>query len=181
MPRDWTDHLLEQWASLRPGLDMAPYQVTARLSRIALHVARHQEEVFGRFGLNRGEVGVLSALRIAGPDKRLTPTRLFKGLMLSSAGITSRLDRLEIRGLVRRTRDPNDRRGVLVELTDQGARILDEAVTANTDSEGELLVGLSPAEIEAFTEVLRKLLGSLEPSAVNASTQLRDRKKIVAR
>jgi DNA-binding MarR family transcriptional regulator len=144
---------------------MAPYEVTARLSRIALHVARHQEEVFGRFGLNRGEVGVLSALRIAGPTNRLSPTRLFKGLMLSSAGITSRLDRLERRGFVKRTRDPNDRRGVLVELTDDGARILEEAVTANTERERELLAGLSVGEIEALAGLLKKLLASLEPSA----------------
>lgn len=154
---------------MRPGLQMAPYQVTARLARIALHVGRHQEEVFGRFGLNRGEVGVLSALRIAGPPNRLSPTRLFKGLMLSSAGITSRLDRLEVRGLVKRTRDPHDRRGVLVELTDEGVKILDEAVTANTGSERELLAGLSAGEIETLAALLKKLLASLEPSAVDTA------------
>jgi DNA-binding MarR family transcriptional regulator len=167
--RDWTDHLLEQWGELRPGLQMAPYQVTARLSRIALHVARHQEEVFGRFQLNRGEVGVLSALRIAAPTHRLSPTRLFKGLMLSSAGITSRLDRLERRGLVRRTRDPNDRRGVLVELTDEGAGILDEAVAANTGSERELLAGLSAGEVETLAALLKKLLASLEPTGLESA------------
>jgi DNA-binding MarR family transcriptional regulator len=149
---------------------MSPYQVTARLSRIALHIARHQEEEFGRFGLNRGEVGVLSALRIAGPSNRLSPTRLFKSLMLSSAGITSRLDRLEQRGLVRRLRDPGDRRGILVELTDQGAAILDQAVAANTGSERELIAGLNAAEIETLTGLLRKLLATLEPS--EAATQL---------
>lgn len=144
---------------------MEPYQVTARLSRIGLHIARHQEEVFGRYGLNRGEVGVLSALRTTGPPNRLSPTRLFKGLMLSSAGITSRLDRLERRGLVARMRDPNDRRGVLVELTDEGATILEEAVTANTASESELLAGLGADEITALAALLRKLLGALEPTA----------------
>ena len=144
---------------------MGPYQVTTRISRIALHIARHQEEVFGRFGLNRGEVGVLGALRIAGPPNRLSPTRLFKGLMLSSAGITSRLDRLEARGLVRRTRDPADRRGVLVELTAEGAKVLDEAVSANNESERELLAGLSSAEGERLGALLRKLLANLEPSA----------------
>jgi DNA-binding MarR family transcriptional regulator len=143
---------------------MEPYQVTARLSRVGLHIARSQEAVFGRFGLNRGEVGVLSALRIAGPPNRLSPTRLFKGLMLSSAGITSRLDRLENRGLVRRTRDPNDRRGVLVELTDEGARILDEAVTANTASERELLADLSADQLATLAGLLKKLLAALEPT-----------------
>ncbi|HEV2036081.1 MAG TPA: MarR family transcriptional regulator [Candidatus Dormibacteraeota bacterium] len=165
MSRDWIDQLLERWTALRPGLEMEPYQVTARLSRIGLHIARSQEAAFGRFGLNRGEVGVLSALRIAGPSNRLSPTRLFKGLMLSSAGITSRLDRLEKRGLVRRTRDPNDRRGVLVELTDEGARTLEEAVTANTVSERELLGDLSSDELATLAGLLKKLLAGLEPIA----------------
>jgi DNA-binding MarR family transcriptional regulator len=163
MSKDWTDQILERWASLRPGLEMAPYQVTARLSRIALHIARHQDEAFGRFGLNRGELGVLSALRIAEPTQQLSPTQLFKGLMLSSAGITSRVDRLEQRGFVARSRDPDDRRGVLVQLTEEGRKVLDEAVAANTRDEHELLNGLSADEQAALANLLRKLLTSLEP------------------
>ena len=159
---DWTDRLLERWAALRPDLGMEPYQVTARLARIAQHVARHQEEIFARFDLNRGEVGVLSALRTSGPPNRLSPTRLFKGLMLSSAGMTSRLDRLEQRGFVRRTPDPSDRRGVLVELTETGLGALEEAVAANTASENKLLQSLSDGEQEDLARLLKKLLAGLE-------------------
>jgi DNA-binding MarR family transcriptional regulator len=143
---------------------MEAYQVTARISRIGLHIARHQEEAFGRFRLNRGEVGVLGALRMAGPKQQLSPTRLFKGLMLSSAGITSRLDRLERRGYVKRTRDPGDRRGVLVELTDAGREVLDQAVSANTGQEKELLATLTKQEQKALAGLLKKLLAGLEPS-----------------
>lgn len=146
---------------------MATYQVTARISRIGQHIARHQEEVFGRFGLSRGEVGVLSALRVAGPPHRLSPTSLFRGLMLSSAGITSRLDRLESRGLVKRTRGLNDRRAVLVELTAAGRKLLDEAVAANTKSERALLDDLSTKEIATLSRLLRKMLMTLEPEAAN--------------
>ena len=143
---------------------MEPYQVTARISRIGLHIARRQEEAFGRLGLNRGEVGVLGALRFAGPQQQLSPTRLFKGLMLSSAGITSRLDRLERRGYVKRRRDPDDRRGVLVELTDAGREVLDQAVSANTGGEKELLANLTKPEQKALAGLLKKLLAGLEPS-----------------
>jgi DNA-binding MarR family transcriptional regulator len=144
---------------------MEPYHVTARISRIGLHIARRQEEAFGRLGLNRGEVGVLGALRFAGPEQQLSPTRLFKGLMLSSAGITSRLDRLEHRGYVKRRRDPDDRRGVLVELTDAGREVLDKAVSANTGGEKELLSNLTKQEQKALADLLKKLLAGLEPSA----------------
>ena len=158
---DWADEVLQSWAAIQPEFDVEAYQVTSRIARLALHIARHQEEVFGRFDLNRGDVGVLSSLRIA-ENNRLSPTQLFKGLMLSSAGITSRLDRLEKRGLVRRERHPQDRRGVLVELTDGGRTVLDQAVSANASSERELVRGLDDAEAQQLAGLLKKMLGALE-------------------
>lgn len=167
--KDWTDELLERWSVIRPGLEMDVYQVTARIARLGQLIARRQEEVFGRFGLNRGEVGLLSLLRIAGPRYRLSPTRLLKGLMLSSAGVTSRIDRLERRGLVKRTPDPNDRRGVLVELTEAGRKLLEEAVAANAKSERGLLGDLSEKQIVTLGKLLRDMLANLEPGLTTES------------
>ena len=138
--------------------------MTARISRVGLHIARIQEEAFGRLGLNRGEVGVLGALVLAGPKQQLSPTQLFKGLMLSSAGITSRLDRLERGGYVRRTRHPNDRRGVLVELTAAGRKVFDQAVSADAARQKDLVASLTKEEQRALAALLKKLLGGLEPA-----------------
>jgi len=162
--KDWTDALLDRLAATRSRKEIEAYQVTARISRIALHIARHQDDVFGRFGLNRGEVGVLGALLFAGRDQRLSPTQLFQGLMLSSAGITSRLDRLERRGYVKRTRHPTDRRGVLVSLTDAGGKVLEQAVTADAGGEQELLSALTKEERRALAAQLKKLLAGIEPT-----------------
>ena len=162
MPDDPVDRLLSGWDDARPDLDIGALQVTARLSRIGTHLARRQEAVFSRFGLGRGEVGALSALRIAGPPHRLSPTQLGRGLMLSSAGVTSRVDRLERRGLVRRLPDPNDRRGVIIELTNEGLEVVDAAAAANTVSERQLLGRLDPDELVSLEKLLRKLLGGLE-------------------
>jgi DNA-binding MarR family transcriptional regulator len=162
MAADWTEELLARWAALQPELSLQPYLVTARISRLALHIARNQEEVFGRFGLNRGEAGVLSALRTADRRDRLTPTRLFKGLMLSSAGMTKRLDALERRGLVRRLPDPDDRRGVRLELTPEGRRLIDRAVAANTAAEAKLVDVLGSRELKLLAGLLRKLLTAVE-------------------
>src|SRR6185369_12022646 len=159
---DTTDRQLEGWSGVRPDLEVDALQVTARLTRVGAHLARRQDAVFGRFGLGRGEVGALSALRIAGPPHRLSPTHLAKGLMLSSAGVTSRIDRLERRGLVRRLDDPNDRRGVLIELTDQGRQVVDEAVAALAISDRQLLDRLDPEEVEQLEGLLRKVLALLE-------------------
>jgi DNA-binding MarR family transcriptional regulator len=159
---DTTDRLLAGWDGARPDLAVGALQVSARLARIGPHLERRQQAVFSRFGLNRGEVGALSSLRIAGPPHRLSPTQLGRGLMLSSAGVTSRIDRLERRGFVRRLDDPNDRRGVIIELTDAGLAIVDDAVAANTESERQLLSRLDPTELETLEALLRKLLAGLE-------------------
>lgn len=163
--KDWTDALLDRLAATRSRNEIEAYQVTARISRIALHIARHQDEVFGRFGLNRGEVGVLGALLLAGSDQKLSPTQLFRGLMLSSAGITSRLDRLEHRGYVKRSRHPSDRRGVLVSLTDAGRKVLEQAVDADAAGEQKLLSALTKQDRRALAVQLKKLLTGLEPNA----------------
>ena len=162
MQDDLTDRVLKGWLGARPDLEVGPLQVTGRLSRIGPLLAKRQESVFGRLGLNRGEAGALSALRIAGPPHRLSPTRLGRGLMLSSAGVTSRIDRLERRGLVRRLADPDDRRGVIVELTDQGLEVVDAAVAAIAISDRQLLERLDAEEIAQLEAILRKLLGGLE-------------------
>jgi len=162
MTEDLTDRLLGGWAAAQPELEMNPLQVTARLSRIGPLLARRQEEVFSQFGLSRGEVGMLSALRIAGPPHRLSPSRLGRGLMMSSAGVTSRTDRLERRSLVRRLPDPHDRRGVIVELTDEGLEAVDAAVRAVTLSDQQLLARFDAAELASMEGLLRKLLAGLE-------------------
>jgi DNA-binding MarR family transcriptional regulator len=167
MSKDFTDQLLDRWAAIRPELDVRPYEVTARISRLGTHIARQQEETFARVGLNRGEVGVLSALRIAPPPHRLSPTTLFRGLMLSSAGMTSRLDRLERRGFVKRIPDPDDRRGIQVELTPAGRKAVDDAVAANTNRERNLLGDMTAKEIEALARLLKKMLAGIEPGAID--------------
>jgi DNA-binding MarR family transcriptional regulator len=165
MEPDLTDGLLRGWLAARPDLEVGALRVTARLSRIGPLLAARQDAVFGRLGLSRGEVGALSALRVSGPPYRLSPTRLGKGLMLSSAGVTSRIDRLERRGLVRRLPDHEDRRGVIIELTDRGLEMVDEAVVALTASDRQLMERFDPEETDALEGLLRKLLAVLEPPA----------------
>jgi DNA-binding MarR family transcriptional regulator len=163
MEPDLIDGLLDRWSSARPDLGVRELGVTGRLSRLGQHMADRDDAVFGRFGVSRGEVGLLSALRVSGPRHRLSPTQLGRGLMLSSAGVTSRLDRLERRGLVARLPDPGDRRGIIVELTEEGRSLVDDAVAAKTQSDRQLLARLDAADVEALTVLLRKLLSVVEP------------------
>jgi len=165
LERDWIDNLVEHWSALQPSLPVEAYHVTGRISRIAARLAQGQDEIFARYGLNRGDVGVLSALVMARPPHTLSPTQLFRGLMLSSAGMTKRLDRLERRGLVKRKPDPKDRRGVMIQLSESGRRLVAKAVAENTRTEAALLSGLSAKERRLLGDLLRTLLRQLEPAS----------------
>jgi len=164
LERDWIDNVVEHWSALQPSLPVEAYHVTGRISRIAARLAQGQDEIFARYGLNRGDVGVLSALVMARPSHTLSPTQLFRGLMLSSAGMTKRLDRLEKRGLVKRRPDPKDRRGVMIQLSESGRRLVAKAVAENTRTEAEILKGLGPKERRLLADSLRALLHELEPA-----------------
>ena len=162
--RDWIDQVVDRWSELQPTLPVDAYHVTGRISRIAARIAQREDEVFGRYGLTRGDVGVLSALRTSPPPHTLSPTQLFRGLMMSSAGMTKRLDRLEQRGLVKRNPDANDRRGVTIHLTDSGRRVLARAIAENTKSEAMMLAGLTGKERRVLADLLRAVLSRAEPA-----------------
>lgn len=165
MERDWIDQVVERLSELEPGLPVDAYHVTGRISRIAARIAQREDEVFGHYGLTRGDVGVLSALRTSPAPHTLSPTQLFRGLMMSSAGMTKRLDRLEQQGLVKRNPDKDDRRGVTIHLTQRGRRILARAIAENTKSEATMLAGLSGKERRALSDLLRAVLSRAEPAA----------------
>jgi DNA-binding MarR family transcriptional regulator len=86
--------------------------------------------------------------------------------MLSSGGMTKRLDRLVDAGFVERRPDPGDRRGTLVRLTTRGRKAIDAALVTHAANEERLLAALEPAERVTLDGLLRKLLASLSPAQV---------------
>ena len=162
MPRDYVDSILEQWARERPDLDVSPMAVMIRLLRVARHLERALQAAYATFDLNSGEFDVLAALRLEGPAHHLSPTDLFRSLMLSSGAMTNRIDRLERAGLVVRRLDPEDRRGVLVAITPEGRKVVDAAITTYVANQRRLLTALGQAERERLADLLRKLLLSFE-------------------
>ncbi len=162
MPGDHVDHLTAQWARERPDLDTRALAVAARVIRLERFLARGSARVLAEYDLNEGEFSVLTALRRAGAPYRLTPTDLYRALLLSSGAMTNRIDRLEERGLVRREADPVDRRRTLVELTDEGRRITDDAVAAHARAAMARFSALDEAERERLDALLRQVLLAIE-------------------
>lgn len=145
-----------------PHLDVQPLALLGRLFRVAQLADRALAAPLRELGLQPGWFDLLAALRRSGPAYELNPTELMQATMLSSGGMTKRLDRLEQAGLVERLPDPGDRRGILVRLTARGRAMIDEAIDAHVANEARLLEGLTAAQRGALDAVLRKLLTAVE-------------------
>ena len=159
---DRADIAIKQWAQERPDLPSLPMAVFGRLSEAAEVVMRdHLNPLFADAGLQPGEFDVLATLRRSGDPYMLSPTRLYEAAMISSGGMTNRLDRLERAGLIERRPDPGDRRGKLIALTPIGRRLIDETLTRHVANEEQLLSVLTAAEQEKLNALLRKLIAGL--------------------
>jgi DNA-binding MarR family transcriptional regulator len=159
---DHVDRVLLQWADVRPDLDTAPVRVIARLGRVTAYIDAGVNARLGEFGLTREAWDVLASLRRAGPPHRLSPTQLYLGLMRTSGAMTHRLSGLERAGLVRRVPNPQDGRGLFVELTRKGISLVDRVAPGHLANERSLLAGLSEREQDALADLLRKLLRGFE-------------------
>lgn len=161
---DEVDRLVEAWRRERPDLDVSPLEVLSRLTRLARHLDRARRVAFAERDLQVWEFDVLSALRRSGAPYRLSPGALLNQTLVTSGTMTNRIDRLAERGLVRREPDPNDRRGVLVVLTDAGLTQVDAALSHLLKHEQELLQGLTTRQREQLAELLRELGAPYENS-----------------
>lgn len=159
---DAIDSVVDAWARERPDLDLAAIALVGRVGRLALLLGPAQERVFAEFGLQRGEFDVLATLRRAGEPYALIPSQLSAALLLTRAGMTNRLDRLEASGLIERTLDPADRRSFRIRLTPKGFTTVDEAMTAHTANVTALVSPLSAVDRETADGLLRALLRAVE-------------------
>lgn len=158
--------IVEDWARERPGLDTSPLEVLARLHHAYLHYQSRLTAQIERHGLSVAGFDVLTALRRAGAPYRLTAGQLASSGLISSAGVTLRLDRLENDGLLVRERDVEDRRVVYSRLTDAGLKKVDEVFAEHLENERRMLGGLSLTE----RRQLARLLSGLERSIVESAS-----------
>ncbi|MFT4010414.1 MAG: MarR family transcriptional regulator [Nocardioidaceae bacterium] len=155
--RDEVDGLIEAWGRERPDVDLAPLAVLSRVTRLAHHLDRARGAAFADHGIESWEFDVLAALRRSGAPYELSPGRLLKETLVTSGTMTNRVDRLQQRGLVVRGPDPDDRRGVLVRLTDAGRAAVDGALDGLLEHEARLLSALEHKQRDTLAGLLRQL------------------------
>jgi DNA-binding MarR family transcriptional regulator len=156
MQRDHVDECLVSCAGI-PNLDLETEAIVERIQGLEKRFRRTMEETLEEHGLTLGEWRVLGVLRRA-EHHRSTPGELSAQLELSSGAMTNRVDQLEQGGFVRRLPDPDDRRGVRVELTDEGDRVWLESVSTQAVKEALVAGALTRREQQQLNGLLRKLM-----------------------
>jgi DNA-binding MarR family transcriptional regulator len=154
---DAVERIVEQWTAVRPDLDSAPIAVVGRISRLSRLIDRRLAENFARFGIENWMYDVLATIRRGGAPYERTAGELVSQTMVTTGAMTNRIDRLEARGFVERTRTA-DRRKVVVRLTDAGRELVDEVAVAHLAVERALLAGLSARQQGELAALLRTVL-----------------------
>ncbi len=154
---DAVDRIIEQWHRERPDLELESMAVFGRIHRISKKLGAVLGHARTEYGLGRGEFDVMASIRRSGEPFILSPKQISATLMLSSGGLTGRLDKLESAGYIERLPDPDDRRGLKVKMTDEGRRVIDAAVGAGLDIQDRLLAALNAEERRRLDALLRKL------------------------
>ena len=158
MDHDYTDRTIAAWQKTRPDLDTSPTAVVTRIVRLTGHLEASLDEVATSFGLShKGDVDTLAALRRTGQGG-LSPTQLADAAMITTGGMTSRLDRLEEAGFIERHVDPHDRRALVILLTDAGQELVDSLFEASLARQQQLLEPLSSRDRATLSRLLRQLL-----------------------
>jgi len=152
----------EEWQRERPDIDANVMALAGRLLE-ATHLLERNWflPLAAQFELHQGEFDVIATLRRSGNPYAMTPTDLHEGLMLSSGAMTSRLDRLERKGLIERVPSPNDRRSTLVRLTPAGLALIDKLLPLHVANEQQAMASLSQKEQAQLDGLLAKLIVGL--------------------
>ena len=158
---DHVDRFLAEVGERLPTIDLRIEGIVDRIMGIQRRLRRMLDETLEEHGLSYGEWSVLSSLTWA-PDNRRTAGELASKVELSSAAMTNRLDRLESADLIRRLPDPNDRRAVQVELTDEGHAVYARAVEAQAAKESIVAAALDSKQQEQLNDLLRRLMVEFE-------------------
>ncbi|SMF32128.1 DNA-binding transcriptional regulator, MarR family [Tistlia consotensis] len=149
---------MAQWRRQRPDIDCSGKAIVGRILRLQDVILRAVNVALERHGLRYPAYAVLATLRASGPPFRMSPSRLRETLLLTSGGTSNLLARLEGRGWLVRRADPLDGRAVIVELTEAGRELADQAMADHAEVERELVRMFSQAEQGAFAAMLSRML-----------------------
>jgi DNA-binding MarR family transcriptional regulator len=155
---DNLDEQLTVWIREIPNLDRLTEGIVERIQKLARLFDVTMANTLEEYEMAARTYKMLGRLRYQGPPYRMSAGQLAESMGLSSGAMTNRLDRLEQAGLVRRVDDPNDRRAVLVEPTEEGLAAWERAIAAQAEREAVIASVLTEDEKEHLHSLLRRLM-----------------------
>jgi DNA-binding MarR family transcriptional regulator len=162
--RDAVDRVESDWQRERPDIDVSSMGIVSRIWRVGRHLERQRKEQLAEYGSDRGTIDVLGMLRRSGPPYRRSAGELMQSSLITSGGVSQRLDKLENAGLITRDIDRADRRRIDVQLTPAGVELVDSLLAGLMEHDAKVVAqALTATEQRKLEELLRKLLLSLEP------------------
>lgn len=160
--KDSMKAILSQWKQCCPELDTRSMEIAGRILLASSLLQTRLEPVFKKHGVSSGGFDVLATLRRQGMPFELSPTTLYKELLITSGTMTHRLNMLEKQGLIERFNHPNDRRGLMVRLTKQGLEVIDNLMNEHLENERKLFASLSDKDSKDLIRILKNWIESLD-------------------
>jgi DNA-binding MarR family transcriptional regulator len=167
-PQDAADlaSITAQWKRELPGLELRPFLVSSTILRLAVRIEREFAAKSRARGLGSGDMRVLLTLRRSGPSYAISPTALFRSLMVTSGAVSKQVDRLAELGLVERVADPDQLRGVLIRLRPAGHAVAEDMMREVCTSFAGLdqMPAATADSVLAALGAVRDVLDAVEPT-----------------
>ncbi|TCR62309.1 MarR family transcriptional regulator [Bosea sp. BK604] len=149
---------MQRWQREFPEIDCSGKAVVGRLLHLHETFLKAINRTLARHKLKYPAFAILATLRVEGTPYRMSPKALLDSLILTSGGLSNLLRRLEKAGHIRRMADETDGRGVIVELTEQGRRLVEPAMRDHAETERRLIAALSVEERDAAAQALGRMM-----------------------
>jgi DNA-binding MarR family transcriptional regulator len=127
------------------------------LKRAGIQLSTTVDRSLVQYDMTHGQFAIVMKL-LHGYAK--TAAELARDAMTDTGAMTRMLDRLEEKGIVRRTRSSVDRRVIEVELTDKGKELASDMIQVVIDALNHHLRGFTPEEVELFKNFLRRMIAN---------------------
>jgi len=146
-----------------PDVNTIENETVLRLIRLNEIVMEKAGGRLAPFGLTQASFEVIATLRSLPHPRQLTPTELYRSILITSGGMTKILKTLEQQGLIERTAHEVDKRSKLVLLTAKGEKMAEESMISVAEGDKQLMAtGLDEGELCCLNGLLQKILEKIE-------------------
>ena len=162
LKKDIIDQLVVDWNKQRPDLNCDAMHIVGRVIKLGKSLEKRASTALNGSGIYYTDLDVLATIRRSGTPYKLSPKQLMESVLITSGAMTALLDRLTKLELIYRSPDKNDGRIKLAGLTEKGIEVIDEAIVLRFQEASDAVNQLTNNEQSELTQLLRKLLATLE-------------------